>query len=109
MDRILVESASEVLVRARALEAKGRSVIHLESGEPDFPKEALPPQRRGQIRVEDLEGDKTVVLQVTGEIDRRHPAAAELALDRVAAGEGGLQVAELVGQAAIPGRGTTPS
>jgi len=59
--------------------------------------------------VEDLEGDKTVVLQVTGEIDRRHPAAAELALDRVAAGEGGLQVAELVGQAAIPGRGTTPS
>jgi len=78
-------------------------------GEPDFPKEALPPQRRGQIRVEDLEGDKTVVLQVTGEIDRRHPAAAELALDRVAAGEGGLQVAELVGQAAIPGRGTTPS
>src|SRR6266550_6262054 len=36
MDRILVESAFEVLVRARALEAKGRSVIHLEIGEPDF-------------------------------------------------------------------------
>ena len=37
MDRILVESAFEVLVRARALEAQGRDVIHLEIGEPDFP------------------------------------------------------------------------
>jgi len=37
MQRIGVESAFEVLVRARALEAKGRSVIHLEIGEPDFP------------------------------------------------------------------------
>jgi aspartate aminotransferase len=37
MQRILVESAFEVLVRARALEAKGRSVVHLEIGEPDFP------------------------------------------------------------------------
>src|SRR5438067_2215140 len=36
MDRILIESAFEVLVRARALEATGRSVIHLEIGEPDF-------------------------------------------------------------------------
>lgn len=37
MNRILVESAFEVLVRARALEAQGRSIIHLEIGEPDFP------------------------------------------------------------------------
>jgi len=36
MDRILVETAFEVLVKARALEARGRSVIHLEIGEPDF-------------------------------------------------------------------------
>jgi aspartate/methionine/tyrosine aminotransferase len=36
MERILVETAFEVLVRARALEAQGRSVIHLEIGEPDF-------------------------------------------------------------------------
>jgi aspartate aminotransferase len=40
MERILVESAFEVLVRARALEAQGRSVIHLEIGEPDFPTPA---------------------------------------------------------------------
>ncbi|MFN7994239.1 MAG: pyridoxal phosphate-dependent aminotransferase [Bryobacteraceae bacterium] len=37
MSRIGVESAFDVLVKARALEAKGRSVIHLEIGEPDFP------------------------------------------------------------------------
>jgi aspartate/methionine/tyrosine aminotransferase len=37
MNRIGVETAFEVLVRARALEAQGRSVIHLEIGEPDFP------------------------------------------------------------------------
>jgi aspartate/methionine/tyrosine aminotransferase len=37
MSRIGVESAFDVLVKARALEAQGRSVIHLEIGEPDFP------------------------------------------------------------------------
>src|SRR5512133_3025265 len=37
MQRIGVESAFDVLVRARALEAKGRSIVHLEIGEPDFP------------------------------------------------------------------------
>src|SRR6266446_8070819 len=31
------ETALDVLVKARALEARGRSVIHLEVGEPDFP------------------------------------------------------------------------
>ena len=36
MSRIGTETAFEVLVRARALEARGRSVIHLEIGEPDF-------------------------------------------------------------------------
>jgi aspartate/methionine/tyrosine aminotransferase len=36
MSRLGTETAFEVLVRARALEAKGRSIIHLEIGEPDF-------------------------------------------------------------------------
>ena len=36
MARIGTETAFDVLVRARALEAQGRSVIHLEIGEPDF-------------------------------------------------------------------------
>jgi len=36
MHRIGTETAFEVLVRARALEAQGRNIIHLEIGEPDF-------------------------------------------------------------------------
>jgi aspartate/methionine/tyrosine aminotransferase len=36
MSRIGTETAFEVLVRARALEAQGRSIVHLEIGEPDF-------------------------------------------------------------------------
>ncbi len=40
MSRMGVESAFEVLLRARALEKQGRNVIHLEIGEPDFPTPA---------------------------------------------------------------------
>jgi aspartate/methionine/tyrosine aminotransferase len=36
MSRLGTETAFEVLVRAKALEATGRDVIHLEIGEPDF-------------------------------------------------------------------------
>jgi aspartate/methionine/tyrosine aminotransferase len=36
MERLGTETAFEVLARAKALEAKGKSVIHLEIGEPDF-------------------------------------------------------------------------
>ena len=37
MGRLGTESAFEVLARAKALEAAGTPVIHLEIGEPDFP------------------------------------------------------------------------
>jgi aspartate/methionine/tyrosine aminotransferase len=40
MNRIGVEGAFNVLVKARALEAQGRDIIHLEIGEPDFPTPA---------------------------------------------------------------------
>ena len=36
MARLGTETAFEVLVKARALEAKGREIVHLEIGEPDF-------------------------------------------------------------------------
>lgn len=36
MSRLGTETAFEVLVRAKALEAKGNDVVHLEIGEPDF-------------------------------------------------------------------------
>jgi len=36
LERLGTENAFEVLVRARALEAKGKHIVHLEIGEPDF-------------------------------------------------------------------------
>ena len=40
MARLGTESAFEVLARAKALEAAGRKIVHLEIGEPDFPTAA---------------------------------------------------------------------
>ncbi|HYR43672.1 MAG TPA: pyridoxal phosphate-dependent aminotransferase [Terriglobia bacterium] len=40
MSRIGTESAYEVLARARELEKRGKKIIHLEIGEPDFPTPA---------------------------------------------------------------------
>src|SRR5690349_18959670 len=37
LDRLGTETAFETLARAKALEATGRRIIHLEIGEPDFP------------------------------------------------------------------------
>ena len=36
MSRLGTETAFEVLARAKALEAEGRDIVHLEIGEPDF-------------------------------------------------------------------------
>jgi aspartate/methionine/tyrosine aminotransferase len=40
MERLGTESAFDVLVKARKLEAQGRNVVHMEIGEPDFPTPA---------------------------------------------------------------------
>jgi hypothetical protein len=55
--------------------------------EADLAEEALGTQGRGELRVEQLQGDPPVVLEVLGEIDRGHSAAAELALETVAVAE----------------------
>ena len=61
-------------------------------GELDLAAEALGAERRGEIGVQHLERDRTVVLRVLREVDRGHPAAPELALDRVARAERRLQL-----------------
>lgn len=40
MERLGTESAFEVLAKAKRLEAQGRSIVHLEIGQPDFPTPA---------------------------------------------------------------------
>jgi len=54
--RLASEGAFEVLARARQLEAQGRTVIHMEIGQPDFPTPAhiveagIEALRRGETR-----------------------------------------------------------
>jgi aspartate/methionine/tyrosine aminotransferase len=55
MGRLGTETAFEVLARARALEAQGRKIVHLEIGEPDFDT----PAHVVQAGVEALQGGHT--------------------------------------------------
>jgi hypothetical protein len=53
----------------------------------DLLQKSLGAEHRGELGTQDLERHHAVVLHVPGEIDRGHPTGAELAFDRVAAGE----------------------
>jgi len=53
----------------------------------DLHHEAVGTQYRGELRLRHLERDSSVVLHVVGEVDRRHPARAEVSFDPVATGE----------------------
>ncbi len=67
MERIGTETAFEAAARARALEATGRDVIHLEMGEPDFDTPAQcqrsrrpRPARRGPDPLHRRHGDRAI-------------------------------------------------
>ena len=68
----------------------------------DFPEEPLGAERGRKLRAQELEGDETFVLEIAGEVHRGHSAAAQLALDRVAAEQGSVELGELVGHGARP-------
>ncbi len=58
----------------------------LEAGcELDLAQESLGAEDRRELGVQHLERDQPLVLDVVGEIDRGHAAAAELAFEAVAA------------------------
>ena len=57
----------------------------------DLVDEPLGAEHGGELGLEHLDRDLSVVPQVLGEVDRRHAARAELALDAVAVGEGGRE------------------
>ncbi len=60
----------------------------------DLGQEPLGSDDRGQLRLQHLERDLPLVLDVIGEVDRGHPALAELALDAVAPLEGRVQLSD---------------
>ena len=60
-------------------------------GEPDLPDKPLGSQRVRQLGMENLQGDRAVVPDIAGQVDGSHAAAAELAREHVAVGQGGLE------------------
>jgi aspartate/methionine/tyrosine aminotransferase len=74
MARLGTESAFEVLARARALEAQGRKIIHLEIGEPDF---ATPPHI-AEAAAEALRAGFTHYVPAPGLAETREAVAAWL-------------------------------
>jgi aspartate aminotransferase len=76
MSRLGTESAFEVLARARAMEAAGTQVIHLEIGEPDFPtaphivEAAVEAMRAGQTHYVPAPGIPPLREAVAGFLDR---------------------------------------
>jgi hypothetical protein len=63
-------------------------------GDLDLAGEPLGAEGGGELGSEDLYGDLPMMLQVFGEIHRRHAALAELALDCVTVGEGGAELVQ---------------
>jgi hypothetical protein len=47
---------------------------------------------------QDLDRDVAIELHVAGEVHHSHASAAELALERILAGQGGLQIEEVGGR-----------
>jgi len=78
MQQLGTETAFEVLVRARALEAEGRDVVHLEIGEPDFDT----PGHIVRAAQEALEGGWTHYGPSLGQQDLRAAIAQEVARTR---------------------------
>lgn len=71
MSRLGTETAFEVLAKARALEATGRSVVHLEIGEPDFDT----PKNVVEAGVEALRGGWTHYGPANGQPEARQVVA----------------------------------
>ena len=78
MSRLGTETAFEVLVRARALEAQGKDIVHLEIGEPDFDT----PANVVQAGVDALQGGWTHYGPSSGLPDLRQAIADEISATR---------------------------
>ena len=61
----------------------------------DLAEETLRTDGRREFRAEDFDRDLAVMLQVPGEIDRRHPTSTDSPLDGVAVGEGGGEAVDV--------------
>ncbi|MFH0846443.1 MAG: pyridoxal phosphate-dependent aminotransferase [Chloroflexota bacterium] len=78
MSRLGSESAFKVLAQAQALEAKGKSVVHLEIGEPDFDT----PKHISEAAGEGLRRGMTHYVNAQGIIPLREAIAREMSRTR---------------------------
>jgi aspartate aminotransferase len=78
MSRLGTETAFEVLAKAKALEAQGREIIHLEIGEPDFDT----PANIVEAAVEALRGGQTHYTPANGVPPLREAIAEEVSKTR---------------------------
>lgn len=78
MSRLGTETAFEVLAKAKALEAQGQEIIHLEIGEPDFDT----PSNVIEAGVNALRGGFTHYTPAAGLLPLREAIAAEVAATR---------------------------
>ena len=65
--------------------------MHQPRGEANLPVEPIRPGGNAKLRPQDLQGDITVALEVTREVDDRHTAGAQLTLDPVALCQAGAK------------------
>ncbi len=78
MSRLGTETAFEVLLKARALEAQGREVVHLEIGEPDFDT----PSNIVEAGINALRGGQTHYTPSAGIPQLREAIAEEISTTR---------------------------
>jgi aspartate/methionine/tyrosine aminotransferase len=78
MDDLGTETAFEVLAKAKALEAKGREIIHLEIGEPDFET----PQNIKDAAIKAIRDGYTHYNPSAGLMETREAFAAHISKDR---------------------------
>src|SRR5262249_2660149 len=57
----------------------------------DLAEEALRPDDRGEFGAQHFDRYLAVVLEIVGQVDRRHTALTELPLEAIAIGQGGYQ------------------
>lgn len=74
MSRLGTETAFEVLARAKALEAQGRQIIHMEIGEPDFDT----PEHIVQAAIDALRRGETHYTPAAGILPLRETIAAHM-------------------------------
>ena len=71
-------------------------------GDGNLTQESLGTECGGELGIQDLESDGTIVLQIAGEEHGPHSPAPDLALDTVAVGQRRFEVVQQLGDQAAP-------